>query len=465
MNYSLKKEVYIPIEIKPREFVSQLLLSSELAKRGSRVYLGNKKSLDKHIENKTQSNGVYLYKGGGGSINKFRNISKKVESIAVLDQEISPAIIDYNFIRNRFVKGSLNYVSRLYLVGNEAKKAAISVLDGYDSSNIKALGWPRVDLWQPSMNKVWSDQIKDIKERFPEPFILFTSDFGCNTEALLKQIILRMEKRGAKKTKKEIDKYKKIYLQEYKTFLQFVDFLNLLDADPKIPKIIVRPHPNEDHLAWQEKVKNLSNVNVIYEGDVSPWLLASEALLHRGCTSAIEGAISRKKIGFLKNFAGHHDNSLPALLSTKITDTQSLKQWLVNENETIDNIPSYYDLLSKHVLFPKEKSATLIAKDLLNLSKIEIAPSHLFKKNNRKLSFKEYLIKKIKNKFQKIKLFIVRLVNKIYQKPNYIPKFSKKNKMQSGIKLSECNYYLSNINPNIKYDLLEVTDNLIKIEI
>ena len=163
-------------------------------------------------------------------------------------------------------------------------------------------------------------------------------------------------------------------MQEYKTFLQFIDFLYLLDADPKIPKII-RPHPNEDHLAWQEK--NLSKVNVVYEGDVSPWLLASEGLLHRGCTSAIEGAISRK-IGFLKNFAGHHDKALPALLSPKITDLETLKQWLYNENETIDKIPSYYDLLSKHVLFPKKKkSASLIAKDLLNLSVIAIAPSHL----------------------------------------------------------------------------------------
>jgi len=465
MNHTYKREIYIPIEIKPREFVSQLLLSGELAKKGLRVYLGNKKSLDKLVENKSASNGVYLYKGGGGSISKFKNISKKVESIAVLDQEISPAIIDYNFIRNRFVKGCLKYVSRLYLVGNEAKKAATIVLDDYDSSNIKALGWPRVDLWQPSMNKIWSDQIKNIKKKFPEPFILFTSDFGCNTESLLKQIILRMEKRGAKKTKKEIERYKKIYLQEYKTFLQFIDFLYLLDADPKIPKIIVRPHPNEDHLAWQEKVKNLSKVNVVYEGDVSPWLLASEGLLHRGCTSAIEGAISRKKIGFLKNFAGHHDKALPALLSPKITDLETLKQWLYNENETIDKIPSYYDLLSKHVLFPKEKSASLIAKDLLNLSVIAIAPSHLSKQNNIKLNFKEYILKKIKTKLKKVKLFIGSIISKIYQKPNYIPKFSKKNKMQSGIKLSECAHYLSIMNPKIKYNLLEVSDNLIKIEI
>ena len=46
------------------------------------------------------------------------------------------------------------------------KKLQLLFLDDYDSSNIKVLGWPRVDLWQPSMNKIWSDQIKDIKKNF-----------------------------------------------------------------------------------------------------------------------------------------------------------------------------------------------------------------------------------------------------------------------------------------------------------
>ena len=47
-----RKEVYIPIEIKPREFISQLLLSAELAKIGIRVYLGSKKSIDDLVDNK-----------------------------------------------------------------------------------------------------------------------------------------------------------------------------------------------------------------------------------------------------------------------------------------------------------------------------------------------------------------------------------------------------------------------------
>ena len=71
-----RQEVYIPIEIKPREFVSQLLLCGELAKKGKRVYLGSKTAIDTLINNKNNNAGVYLYKGGGSSINKFKNLSR-----------------------------------------------------------------------------------------------------------------------------------------------------------------------------------------------------------------------------------------------------------------------------------------------------------------------------------------------------------------------------------------------------
>ena len=57
---TLKKEVYIPIEIKPREFVSQLLLSGELAKMGLRVYLGSKGAIDNLISSRVLINMLNL---------------------------------------------------------------------------------------------------------------------------------------------------------------------------------------------------------------------------------------------------------------------------------------------------------------------------------------------------------------------------------------------------------------------
>ena len=52
MSNTKKLEIFIPIEIKPREFVSQLLLSGELAKLNMRVYLGSKKAIDDLVDKK-----------------------------------------------------------------------------------------------------------------------------------------------------------------------------------------------------------------------------------------------------------------------------------------------------------------------------------------------------------------------------------------------------------------------------
>ena len=61
----LRKEFYIPIEIKAREFYSQLLLGGRIALKGGRVFIGSKYAVDYFIENKKHKHGTYLYKGGG----------------------------------------------------------------------------------------------------------------------------------------------------------------------------------------------------------------------------------------------------------------------------------------------------------------------------------------------------------------------------------------------------------------
>tara|TARA_Y100000589_G_scaffold318190_1_gene345242 strand:+ start:3181 stop:4581 length:1401 start_codon:yes stop_codon:yes gene_type:complete len=461
---SPKKEIYIPIEIKPREFVSQLLLSGELAKKGLRVYIGSKKSIDLLIEKKHNTSGIYLYKGGGSNLNKFKKLSKQVEAIAVLDQEISPATRDYNIIKNRFVKGCLKYVSRLYYVGSEAQKTAINVLDEIEPSKIKAYGWPRIDIWQPSLHHIWQNEIKSIKSRFPEPFILFTSDFGTNSLSLLRQQCLWTEKRGAKKTRQEISIFKNIYKKNYELFLTFIDFLSKIDTDKEIPKIIVRPHPGEDHQEWINKLKFFSKVDVIYEGDVSPWILASEGVLQRGCTCSIEAAISEKKIGFLSDYAIKKNDSLSEIVSHKITNLKTLRNWLRIKNEGVIEDKNFYKQLKKHIVFSDKSAASKIALDLSKLTDKSTNPSHIFEKHKKESNNIQNFERIITMVFRKAVSFFRKVINYFYKKPNYIPNFYKKNKMQNGIHLSESKFYLSLMFPKIKLNVEETSVNLIKIE-
>ncbi len=445
----LKKEIYIPIEIKPREFVSQLLLSGELAKKGMRVYIGSKSSVDNLIENKKNKNGVYLYKGGGGSINKFKKAIRKVKSIAVLDQEIAPKHEYEISIKNRFTKGSLKYVSRLYYIGFEAKKAAINVLEDIKPSQIKTLGWPRVDLWKPSLHHIWNDEIKDIKNRYPEPFLLFTSDFGCNTKTLLEERCLAIEKRGRKKSKEDILWFRSIIRNNYDKYKEFIEFLTLLDKEKDVPLIIIRPHPAEDHYEWKNIVKNLSKIKVIYEGDVSPWLLASEGLIHRGCTSAIEATIARKKVAFLSDFSAENVQSLTYVISPKITNIDLLKDWINSEAKLALDNPVISKLIEKHIFFPKTNAVYEIAKDLDDLAGDPVNEADKYKQLTFLIFFKSFLKK---------------IINRIYKKPNYVPKLPKKNKMQNGINIEECTHYLSLMYPSTDYLIEEPASGLIKIE-
>ena len=447
-----KKEIYIPIEIKPRELISQIFLAGELCKKGVRVFIGSKISIDRYVKQKNNDQGAYLYKGGGSSVNKFKNLSKRVKSIIVLDQEISPAVRKYDYINTRFTKGSLKHVKRLYYIGKNAKKAAIKHLDEINPKQIKDFGWPRVDLWMPSKHYIWSEEINKIRSEFGNNFYLFASDFGTNSKKLLEERSIRFGLVGTIKKDYEIKKFRTIKENELHNFQKFIDFLTDLDNDPKIPLIIVRPHPAEDHDVWIQKTIKLKKIKVIYQGEITPWLLASKGLLHRGCTTAIQAFLSKKKNAFLKDFADEINDSIVPELSTNLTSLDSIVKWIcASDDESV--ISNKDNILSNHITFDEKKSATeKIAEDMLKLTGNEVQ-LHKFKK--------EFIFKKV---LKRIYFYLSKIRESIKKNPHELGVLPKKNKMQDGIFSSEIITYLSLMYPNKKFNITELINDLYCIE-
>ena len=61
---NFRKTIYIAIEIKAREFLSQLILSSLALKNNYRIIIGSKDSIIDYILKKPSNGGILLYKGG-----------------------------------------------------------------------------------------------------------------------------------------------------------------------------------------------------------------------------------------------------------------------------------------------------------------------------------------------------------------------------------------------------------------
>ena len=57
--------------------------------------------------------------------------------------------------------------------------------------------------------------------------------------------------------------------------------------------IVVRPHPTENQEIYRRIAAQCSRVRVTNEGNVVPWLLATRALVHNGCTTGVEAYVLR----------------------------------------------------------------------------------------------------------------------------------------------------------------------------
>ena len=171
--------------------------------------------------------------------------------------------------------------------------------------------------------------------------------------------------------------------------------------------------------------------------------------MHRGCTSAVEASISGKKFAMLSNFAIEKSGSIASIISTKIENLDSFRFWLNQKNNNRAEDSKNYDLLKEHINFSNKKASEKIAPDLSSLSGSEVLASDLDLKNPDIFKLKEFLYK---------------LKGKIFKKIDYVPKLPKKNKMQDGIKLNECQYYLKIMYPDFSYNVDEPKKDLIKIE-
>ena len=318
-----KPTLYLPVEIKAREFKAKVLLAMLAAQQGFRVYLGSKVSIDRLVREKAASGGIYFYKGGK-SERDLRAIKQRTERFVVLDEELGPAVQDLGyFYKRRIYPGTETYVDRLYVIG-EKHREVIAEVRPQLLDKVEVTGWPRVDLWRAAFKAPYAAEIKALQARFGE-FLLFSSDFGILSEQTINQEVARL--RQVKSSQEEYDHYERSMRAAYADFLAFVELVKRMDADAEFPALIIRPHPSEDIRHWQRHLGGLQRVKIIFEGEISPWLYAARGLLHRGCTTAVQAYVGQTPVLYwVGGQAQIKHETLSYQVSSPVADYPALKQ-------------------------------------------------------------------------------------------------------------------------------------------
>ena len=112
----------------------------------------------------------------------------------------------------------------------------------------------------------------------------------------------------------------------------FKQMIPMLDRTYPDQTIIVRPHPTENPKIYTELAAGCNRVKVTNEGNVVPWLMAADVVIHNGCTTGVEAYVMKvPAISYRPKINEEYDLGfyrLPNLISHQCYDPEQLQEML-----------------------------------------------------------------------------------------------------------------------------------------
>lgn len=307
----MKPTLYIAIEVKNREIESQALLALKASLTGYRVYVGTHAAILNLLRVKESRGGIFLDKGTLPlEVTKF--IKSRCEVLAILDQELGPfrEIGDIqgedNLVGGRVYPGVEEFIDFYFTCNKVIFQQALEFLP----SSVKVInsGWPRFEFQSKYSGAVYAEKIAQIHREFGD-YYLFPSDLG----PLTPKVNLRSKKMIARvNSERRTTEIEKATLKDAEAI---ADLFNQWNSSVKTPKLILRPHTSENIWEWKTLIKKYQNL-IIQNGEITPWILASRGIIHRGSTSSLQALISGLPVCFFSKASESNKRILPKLLST-----------------------------------------------------------------------------------------------------------------------------------------------------
>jgi surface carbohydrate biosynthesis protein len=306
----LQTNLLLPVETTNREFDGKLLLALFAAERGMRPIIGGRAAMHNHLHELPRS--VYFAKGArSGSRRVFRQLRAMGHDIVAADEEALVRNHDDMFLC-KIDPETMRDVNLLIAWGQDNKE--IWMRSPFTRKiPIATDGNPRIDMLRPELRQYHGNNIDAIRRRYA-PFILFNTNFSAVNHFTPGKTRFRVAdwvpagKRDELKTG--------LVAHKRRIFDSFVRLVPKIAAAIAPYNLVIRPHPSESLAPWAEAARGISNVHVVQEGAIVPWLYAADLLLHNGCTTAVEAAmVGTPAISFQPTKSELFDTDLPNKLS------------------------------------------------------------------------------------------------------------------------------------------------------
>jgi len=334
---AIKALLLIPVENQVRELDPKLLLACIAAQRGFSAVIGSRREMEFNIDSFPRS--IYLSKSMTiRSLLFFRVAQKFGHEIVTWDEEALVHLPPDTYFSRRLDPSAIRFVSHLFAWGQENAELWRQYPQLSDSVPIHITGNPRSDMLRSKLRSFYKEEVEKFREKYGD-FILINTNFNhVNAYGADMNLFQPVKKSG------EIPKFGRAargMSREYAEGLRdhkqavFDHFKQLIpDLEASFPdcNIVVRPHPTENHDVYRQIAARCKRVHVTNDGNVVPWLMATKAVIHNGCTTGVEAytmgvpAVSYRAV--VNDFYDYGFYVLPNKISHQCFDVEELKNLL-----------------------------------------------------------------------------------------------------------------------------------------
>jgi surface carbohydrate biosynthesis protein len=293
---TVKVTLLMPVENQVRELDSKLLFACVAARRGFSSVIGPRREM--HIQITSFPRSIYLAK----SIPVHRNIIFKImrklgHEIVAWDEEALVHPQAETYYKRRVCPLGIRYVSHLFAWGEDNAALWRQYPELPIGVPIHVTGNPRGDLLRPKMRSLFEGDAEELRKTYGD-FILVNTNFNHVNAFSPDLNLFRPAKKPGEEPKfgraaKGMSREYAEGLRDHKQAI-FENFQQLIPALEKaFPQftIIVRPHPTENQEIYRTFASQCERVRVTNNGNVVPWILASQAVIHNGCTTGVEAYV------------------------------------------------------------------------------------------------------------------------------------------------------------------------------
>jgi len=289
---NIKNIIFIPIEIKKRELPSKLFLVNEIInKTNFKIIFGSQRE----IFNKIESVKNIIWFDKNTFIKKIINNHFLKNSYKIMLDEEGPWSLDNSLRVIRINRKIINFFDKILLWGINDFKIIKNLT--IKKKKYIIIGHPKFDLLKKPYIKLLYEYKKIELIKKYKKFILIVSNFSFDSyvDTRIQDRIYKIN--TEKNVKDKLIKIRKnIEDLDYKNYIAQIELSKKIAIENPNIKVIYRPHPYQKIDLVKKRFGQIpSNLNIIFEDSITPWIYACEVYIHSGCTTSFEAHILKKK--------------------------------------------------------------------------------------------------------------------------------------------------------------------------